>query len=76
MKKELIESTAMLKDLREYCSHMRRVVLENIEWASKVGATFVDLDRLDDVLIQTVRNKNAIAKEKAKNARKRSKTSR
>lgn len=73
MKKELKESTAMLKELRVYCSKMRNVVLDNIEWASKVGAKFIDLDMLDDILIQCIRNENAIKKTKKANDAKRGK---
>jgi hypothetical protein len=70
----LEESTDMLRFLKDYCTKMRRAVLENMDVAKNCGFTFVDLDTIDDVTLLIKQNCSAMRR--AENIRKKEKTKR
>lgn len=66
MRDALKQSNEQLEMLRGYVSQMRSQVHGNLKAAMRCGFTYIDLDTLDDVSIQIMRNKSAMSSTDAK----------
>jgi predicted RNase H-like nuclease (RuvC/YqgF family) len=60
--KRIAESTKKLRDLRQYCSHIRNQVMQHHRALRKTEITYIDLDRLDDISITIHQNIEALKK--------------
>jgi hypothetical protein len=54
------ESTKMLRQLRQYASHIRNQVMKHHKALSKTEVTYIDLDTLDDVSVICMKNVQAL----------------